>query len=588
MSSIEKIKVIDSRIVQTAPKFAVNEGAPQVSNPPFHAVSSTSSNMSFNINAPSKNVFMDREVSITTGVRMKALLVLATAPADPLPPNPAPLLRFGQNIALPAFPLQSMMNTLSITVNNSTITANQRDVIYELLRLTANSRNNQCRTTPSMLDRYVNNSDAFTFGNSPISGYQNALTTGSVPNGAYPNIRWLDANGNDSTEPLPVAGQTDYNIYWEYTITEKLVLSPFIFAEEEYEGVGLYGINNIQILANFGADMSKNIRWISGDTAFTIQNVNFFNTNPFVNPVVNCVFRNPCDAIPLPPKSIVPFMETPRYISSNTGVQIPSGQTRTLTSNTIVLSQIPDMMLIYVKPNSFINNGGIERAYDGSYGDFYLPVSKFVANFDNNSGMMSSITREQLFQMTVNNNFDVNYPEFLGEAHVNNAESVSLVGSPIVLRPGKDFPLASGSASGLGGNYTLQFQIEVKNQTANTVSNPIIYCMVVNSGFFETDNGTSVIKTAPLTSSEVFSAPVMSHSAEVERMVGGSFWSKLGSTLKSIVKHPIYKTISSTAKSLARSSGNPTAKKIADVADAVGLGKSTGGKRKAHNLDALL
>ena len=97
MSSIEKIKVIDSRIVQTAPKFAVNEGAPQVSNTPFHAVSSTSSSMSFNINAPSKNVFMDREVSITTGVRMKARLVLAEAPADPVPANPIPLLRFGKN-----------------------------------------------------------------------------------------------------------------------------------------------------------------------------------------------------------------------------------------------------------------------------------------------------------------------------------------------------------------------------------------------------------------------------------------------------------------------------------------------------------
>ena len=202
---------------------------------------------------------------------------------------------------------------------------------------------------------------------------------------------------------------------------------------------------------------------------------------------------------------------------------------------------------------------------------------------------MSSITREQLFQMTVNNNFDVNYAEFLGEAHVANAERVSLVGSPIVLRPGKDFPLASGSASGLGGNYTLQFQLEVKNQTANTIANPVIYCMVVNSGFFETDNGTSAMRTAPLTSSaEVYDAPVMSHSAELTRMVGGSFWSKIGSTLKSIVNHPIYKTISSGAKSIARSSGNPTAKKIADVADAVGLGKSTGGKRKPHNLDALL
>ena len=588
MSAVQKIKVIDSRIVQSAPKYAVVEGAPQVSNTPFQAVSSNSSSMSFNINAPSKNVFMDRTMSITTGVRMKATIVLDDIPEE-VPDDPAPIVSFGKNIALPAFPLQSMMNTLNVTINNSTVTANQKDVIYELLRLTSGSKNNQQRTTPTMLDKFVNYGDAYTYGSSPLAGYEQALTSGEVPNGAFPNVKFTDAMGHDTNAPVPINGQLRYDIYWEYTVTEKLVLSPFIFSEEETDSVGLYGINNIQILANFSSDLSKSIRWASGDRGFTMTNIGFISANPFVSPVVNCVFRNPSDSIDLPPKSIVPFMETPRYISSNAGVNLYAGERKTISSNTMVLSQIPDMMLIYVKPNSYSING-VDTPLDGAFGDFYLPISKFIANFDNNSGMMSSITREQLFEMTVGNNFNITYHEFVGKAHVNNAEEIALIGSPIVLKPGKDFPLSAGSASGLGGNYTLQFQIEIENQTVYDFINPVIYCMVVNSGFFETENGTSAVRTAPLTVSDISLSPILAQSSDITRMVGGSFWSKIGSTLKNIVNHPITKAVSGIAKSVARSSGVPLAGKLADAADAVGLGKTTGGRKKraSKGLTALM
>ncbi len=64
MSSIEKVKIVDSRIMQPAPKYAVNEGAVSVSNSPFQAISASSSSMSFNINVPSKNIFMDTKEGI--------------------------------------------------------------------------------------------------------------------------------------------------------------------------------------------------------------------------------------------------------------------------------------------------------------------------------------------------------------------------------------------------------------------------------------------------------------------------------------------------------------------------------------------
>jgi len=49
-ADIEKLAVVDDRIMQTRPKFAVNKGALAVTNAPFNAISATASQMTFNIN----------------------------------------------------------------------------------------------------------------------------------------------------------------------------------------------------------------------------------------------------------------------------------------------------------------------------------------------------------------------------------------------------------------------------------------------------------------------------------------------------------------------------------------------------------
>ena len=48
-TDIEKLAVFDSRIVQSRPKYAVEKGALSLSNAPFNAVASTSSQHTYNI-----------------------------------------------------------------------------------------------------------------------------------------------------------------------------------------------------------------------------------------------------------------------------------------------------------------------------------------------------------------------------------------------------------------------------------------------------------------------------------------------------------------------------------------------------------
>ena len=67
--------------------------------------------------------------------------------------------------------------------------------------------------------------------------------------------------------------------------------------------------------------------------------------------------------------------------------------------------------------------------------------------------------------------------------------------------------------------------------------------MAVNSGFFISSGGSSRYSTAPLTEADIIQAPVEATSQELSRMVGGSWWSKIGSTIKNIFTHPTTKKI---------------------------------------------
>ncbi len=588
MSSIEKVKILDSRIVQPQPRYAVNEGAQEVSNVPFAANNSSASSLTFNINVPSNNVFIDRTMTMTATVLMAVdVNIDASADGATFPVSAADsweqILKFGSNCALPAFPLQSLMNTLSVTINNATITTNMKDTLYELLRLTNMKKNHLQRTTPTMLDKYADYNQSNELDNNPIHGFGKALESDNVPNGAYSNVEFCDANGNPVTEETyaypkaaPASKKLNKTIYYKYTVTEKLVISPFIFSEECDDEVGLYSINNIQIIANIG-DASRNLRIWNNSQVVSFSNVRLASQNPFTKPMVNAVFRTPSLSIPLPEQSIVPFLETPRYISANNNLTIAPGATQQLQMSGITLTQIPDMLLIYVKPQQMAQN----------YGDFYLPIEDISMMFDNRSGLLSSMTREQLFDISVKNGLNMDYNQFLGSAYVDNSfEKVPLVGGFLVLRPGVDFSLTSGSASGLGGNYNLQFNLKVRNQLNIPIVNPSLYCVAVNSGFFISSGGSSRYSTAPLTEADIIQAPVAGSSQELSRMVGGSWWNKIGSSIKNFFTHPtvknvgkeVYKTLSKEGKKLARNSGDSRLAMAANVADMVGLGSQTGGR----------
>jgi hypothetical protein len=142
--------------------------------------------------------------------------------------------------------------------------------------------------------------------------------------------------------------------------------------------------------------------------------------------------------------------------------------------------------------------------------------------------------------------------------------------------------LQSGQASSLVGNFTLQFNLQVFNNSPSSQS-PSIYVITANSGFFETIRGSSRIIKGVLSEQDCISAPLapMVVRSELDRMVGGASFKKFGHILSRAKDfYGMTKPIASAVRNMLPDSGNLGM--VKDVMGKVGYGSggSTGAGRK--------
>jgi len=574
---ITKVKFYDDRVVQSKPSYAIQESNLATTNTAFRAISYTQSTLNFNINTPSLSTFIDRKVPITAEVNMEFQVVMAQragALAGDL------VCSIAKDVALAPYPLHSCFNSVQVSINDSVVSSQVSDHIYEVARLTDLPFNREQRTTPSLLDNYSSYNDAAGANNNPLASYFDAIVETHEPRGAFSAFQFCNGNGvagagavsanieldGDGNPVLTNAGATAVQagnvtetLYVQFRVTEYLQVSPFIFNEQESEDTALFGVQNLQILCNIGSP-ARALRFIRTGNTNSCVPVNGsvrFNHNlpsPFIEqPVVNMTFITAPLSLSLPERSVTPYMEYNVYKTTNaTALPAHNGSykysnSQSIVSNTIVLSQVPDYLLIWAKPQSYTMDSG----------DFYCPISELNILFDNYSGLLSSFNQEKLYEMTYANNMKMTWNQFRGMGKVASSAGgdncmVSLTSCPIVLQMGKDLTMSSGLASGVLAQLSLQVKATCHNTLTGSAVTPDLYIMPVNSGFCVTQQGQTMVIKAPLSESDVLSAPtgrVMGRKA-LGRFVGGNFmesissavgklknlWDKVPSGVKDVVK----------------------------------------------------
>jgi hypothetical protein len=546
--TFKTINIIDSRIgdITSELSYGVQTSASNVTAQSFAANSNSSSSVSFNINVPSEQIVVDRHVTMSATINLQLTATVATA-AGSVP------LQYGINSAVQAFPLNKLFSTSQVTINNAQIQTNEMDIIDMLLLMNDDKNMSELNSsTATMPDKtYLNYANATQTNNNPLAGYTSAAggSTNYAPltRGSYSVKMWtaqIAADGSyaGTTTTAAADGAVIY-VWLSITVTEPLLGLPcFTYSESDYQNQGIVGVNTMSFIFNinnltrvfstaapgFVVSAQSAIPAAAAAAAFPAPQT------LLTDPRLNFIFLSTQSTQIVPSKNVIPLLQFPRYLSQPSTTQIPAATAQALAAGRIIvpgvlssqpspnyaLNQLPDQIWIGVRvPMS-------QQTIQNSAS--FFPITSISINLANQSGLLSSFTQAQLYDMSRKAGLNLNFTEFAGIATTfgTNGSIVSIptVGGFLVI-PIDQLSLPPYLAGGSIGQYNLQFNVSFQNYSESAQNYEIVLC-TVNSGIMVTQTGSSQIFSGMLTKEMVLdtvekskASPMMSET--YNRIVGG-------------------------------------------------------------------
>lgn len=527
---IQLVKVLEDTLnVTDKVKYAVQKGASQFTANTYKAISQTPSSHVYNVVVPSENTVVDRRVlwKSTCVLRVDC----AGVPAGSLPCN------YGLTDALGAMPLHSLCTTIQSTINNTTVSVNINDLLAPLLKIHDSRELNAYNSmTPTYTDNYKFYADGVNANNNPLGSYHNIADEDIIPRGAFSDViigsSWTA--GSAPTGALSTAGGAQ-TFYVQFTVTEPIFgLSPWTWAKCQSNNQGIYGINNLTFQMQMNPTSSRVFR--SANNYQQVVTVQEFRDSELL---LNYLTMQPSQLVSA--RNVVPYLEFPRFLSTYNN-PIPAGQEAVISSQSIQLQQIPDSMLIFVRRQL--------GQLTPSTSDYFLPIENVSIQFNNQSGILASMSQQGLYQLSRKNGLNMTWSQFKGSANFNDSttgigSTIPLCGSVLWLNFFNDIAQNQDYfAPGSLGQFNIQVNARVRNNNAVGAENNLELVMVpINSGVFVTERGQSSVYTGLLTREDVLNTSTQEGytRSDVKRMVGGGFLDGLRSVMGkvgSVVSNP--------------------------------------------------
>jgi hypothetical protein len=553
----------------------------------------------------------------------------ATAVGNPIVGWQCPLV-YGYNISVGSFPTQRSMDTIQVQLNNDIQTINVGDVLPALLRCSDSLIWEKENMTASTVDKIALPWYEVLNGiNNTMGGYDLVQGNKSIFNGSFNNElialdpvtpyingqpnQWrfsFTPSGSEAPTVVPY-GETGTRFFClKVFSTEPLVAPPFIWNKTQSNRMGIYGLQNFSVVCNYG-NIQRAIKLSPQDFIFTptgnvaqpvtglslIQQPAGFNnftgyevSQTVINAELQMKYITPHGTDVKPLRNVIPLLQYPRFITSGLSriarpelkyQQIPflneavlnsvqggiDGTSAVLASQTYTLNQVPDKLIIFVRPSS--------SQRTSFFNDYVLPITNINIQWNNHAGILANASQEQLFHMSKEAGSSQDFLEFQGVCNTNFDRFAALTGNtfttipvipvynpaatptpgvPIIsIAPKQAFPQVAniptiGSylmldvakhlelqepyyAPGSLGSFQLQFNVSVQNYNhasffggaEDTIGIlPEIVVIPVNSGIMVTEKGQTSSYTGILTKSDVLDASLQEPygQMEIQRIVG--------------------------------------------------------------------
>jgi hypothetical protein len=374
------------------------------------------------------------------------------------------------------------------------------------------------------------------------------------------------------------------NFVLRVTSCEPLIAPPFIWNKTLSNRMGIYGLQNMSIVCNYGyvgnafnvstkAGIAQATTFAGETSSLNIPAI--LSVSQTVNNAeLQMKYITPHSTDIMAQRNVIPYLEYPRFITSEINLNaVPNATyidvlttgsysqlelgTSVLQSQTFTLNQVPDKLIIFVRPSSAYRN-------NPNFHDFALPIKGITIQWNNHAGILANASQEQLFHMSQEAGSNQDWLEFTGYANINPNRStgnaglvfktlpfddgntagntpedqvtgpipavsqVSTIGSYLMLDMAKHLELNEAYyAPGSLGSFQIQFALTVNNQNTTALGGvnsvtPEIVLIPVNSGLMVTERGQTSCFTGILTKADVLEASLqepLSH-MQVMRVVG--------------------------------------------------------------------
>ncbi len=450
-------------------EYIVLKGGSRVTYKSINSTSYSETSIQFTAPPPSPGVIVSRKI-------MMKLPVTITFVGDSGDAGQG-LLQSGYD-AFRAFPISSVMNTMTVSINNTSMSINMSDVIQPLLRYNTglHIKDRDYSTTPSMMDTYARYESGTNTIRNPLGGYGDAFES---------------ARGGFK---VTVVSNTQFEAVVQADLTELLYLSPFVFGR--FNKAGLIGVQNMDFNFTFGNDLSRMWSHASGaSTTFTSATV------AFSQPSLLFKYVTPSQIQPIPRSAVYPYFSVNRY-PTDSNLSFTPGQTRTLSTQNIQLQSIPRRLYIFARRK---NSDQTVNTTDTFFG-----IQNISVNWNNYSGLLSSASQQDLYKISIKNGCNMTFSQWSGGPTTTmsglDIDEVGTVGSVLCLEMGTDIALNEVEAPGQLGTYQLQMDISVQNINLTDTITPSLYVVVVSEGTFTIQNNNAIAQIGVLSKNDVLNS----------------------------------------------------------------------------------
>lgn len=547
--------------------YAILKGGNFISWKKYTTTSISNSAITWSCPPPSGNVFVDRKQYVLLPVRLIFTAVGGNLGNILHPQNDAPR----------AFPLNGSIETMQAAINGQSFSIFISDMIHALTHYNTDIKlhNKDYSLTPNYHDQSQSYADLIGSNRNPLSGYQNGIDHCPMQRGGF---------------PFTIVQNTPNQAVVDMVICEPLFLSPFYWGCGN--AAGFYNVTtmdfNFTFLSNANRFWSHN--QVAGSNPISNIQAVFSNfTNAFATPfsytdnqpIMLFKYITPDETQVLSPNMPItyPFLDVQRYPLDFPSAVIPSppGPTNTtglINSNNLMLNSIPRMMFVYARTR---NNDLYQPGQGANFTDTYLALENINITFANYTGLLSSASKQQLYQIAIKNGCGMNWSQWSGERENDTSNwntpvaQYGGIGSILAIEFATDLGLPSDMCPGLQGQFQLQINAQFRN-TSNANINATLYIIIVSEGSFTIPGLNSATRQlGVITKNDILNAkskPGVTYDQIQESQYGGggnflsnlmNFGSKINdflknskiiSTVSSLIPHPISQGISAVSRNL--------------------------------------